>query len=128
MTKFLVIGLGGAIGAILRYYMGALDYRFSGGVFPVSTMVVNVSGCLVIGFLWGLFDQFPVSPNVRLFIFIGILGGYTTFSTFGLETFNLMRDGEYRIAAANMFLSVVLGVGAVFAGHAASKAWIQLFR
>lgn len=128
MLRFFVIGLGGAIGTILRYIMGGLDYRFSGGVFPVSTLAVNVTGSLAIGFLWGVVDRIAISPNVRLFIFIGILGGYTTFSTFSLETFNLMRDGEYRIAITNVVLSVILSVGAVFAGYIASKALIHLFR
>ena len=126
MLRFFIIGLGGAIGTILRYVMGGLDYRFSNGAFPVSTLVVNVTGSLAIGFLWGIVDRFEISPNIRLFVFIGILGGYTTFSTFSLETFNLMRDGEYRIALANAALSVVLSIGAVFAGYIASKALMNL--
>jgi len=128
MLRFFIIGFGGAIGAILRYVVGGLDYRFSNGVFPISTLVVNVSGSLLIGFLWGALDRFEISPDIRLFIFIGILGGYTTFSTFSLETFNLMRDGEYRIAIINAVFSVVLSVGAVFAGYIASKALINLFK
>ncbi len=128
MLRFFILGLGGAIGTILRYIMGGLDYRFANGAFPVSTLVVNVTGSLVIGFLWGIIDRFEISPNIRLFIFIGILGGYTTFSTFSLETFNLMRDGEYRIAFANAALSVVLSIGAVFAGYAASRMFLNLFK
>lgn len=128
MLRFFVIGLGGAIGTLLRYIVGGLDYRFSGGVFPISTLVVNVTGSLAIGFLWGVVDRFAVSPNLRLFIFIGILGGYTTFSTFSLETFNLMRDGEYRIAAMNAVLSMALSIIAVFAGYIFSKALINLFK
>jgi CrcB protein len=128
MLRFFIIGLGGAIGTILRYVMGGLDYRFSSGVFPISTLVVNVTGSLVIGFLWGIVDRFAISPNIRLFVFIGILGGYTTFSTFSFETFNLMRDGEYRIAIFNITLSVVLSVGAVFAGYIASKMLMNLFK
>ena len=128
MLRFFIIGLGGAIGTILRYVMGGLDYRFSNGVFPVSTLVVNVTGSLAIGFLWGIFDRIEFSPNIRLFIFIGILGGYTTFSTFSLETFNLMRDGEYKIAFMNMALSFVLAVGAVFVGYIISKALMSAFK
>lgn len=128
MLRFFVIGLGGAIGSLLRYFIGGLDYRFSGGVLPVSTLVVNVTGSLVIGFFWGIMDRFVVSPNIRLFIFIGVLGGYTTFSTFSLETFNLLRDGEYRIAVVNMALSVVLSIGAVFVGYLASKIMMNLFQ
>lgn len=128
MLRFFVIAIGGAIGTLLRYIVGGLDYRFSNGVFPISTFVVNVTGSLVIGFLWGAFDRFTVSSNVRLFIFIGILGGYTTFSTFSLETFNLMRDGEYRIAIVNVIFSVVLSIGAVFAGYLASKTLMNLVK
>lgn len=128
MLRFFVIALGGAIGTLLRYIVGGLDYRFSGGVFPISTLVVNVTGSLVIGFLWGVVDRFTVSPNVRLFVFIGILGGYTTFSTFSLETFNLMRDGEYRIALMNVILSVILSIGAVFLGYFASKTLLNLYK
>ena len=128
MLRFFVIALGGAIGTLLRYIAGGLDYRFSGGVFPISTLVVNVTGPLVIGFLWGIVDRFTVSPNVRLFVFIGILGGYTTFSTFSLETFNLMRDGEYRIALMNVILSVILSIGAVFLGYFVSKTLLNLYK
>ncbi len=126
--KFLIIGFGGALGAIARYLMGSLDYWLSNGVFPISTLVVNVTGSLAIGFLWGICDRVAIPPNVRLFLFIGVLGGYTTFSTFSLETFNLMRDGEYRIALINAMLSVVLSVGAVFAGYIISKILMDLYR
>lgn len=128
MLRFFVIAVGGAIGTLLRYIIGGLDYRFSNGVFPISTFVVNVTGSLLIGFLWGAFDRFTVSSNVRLFVFMGILGGYTTFSTFSLETFNLMRDGEYKIAVMSVIFSVVLSVGAVFAGYIASKALMNVFK
>ena len=128
MLRLFIIGLGGAIGTILRYVMGGLDYRFSSGVFPISTLVVNVTGSLAIGFLWGITDRFNFSPNVRMFVFLGILGGYTTFSTFSLETFNLMRDGEYRIALMNMFFSLILSVGAVFLGYFISKTLLNLYK
>ena len=128
MLRFFVIAMGGAIGTLLRYIAGGFDYRFSGGVFPISTLVVNITGSLVIGFLWGIVDRFTVSPNVRLFVFIGVLGGYTTFSTFSLETFNLMRDGEYRIALMNVILSVILSIGAVFLGYFVSKMLLNLYK
>lgn len=128
MLRFFVIGLGGAIGSVIRYIIGGLDYKYSSGVFPISTLVVNVTGSLAIGFLWGLFDRFTISPNTRIFIFIGILGGYTTFSTFSFETFNLMRDGEYRIAIFNVLFSIVLSIVAVFAGYFTSKTILNLYR
>jgi len=128
MLRFFVIALGGAIGTLARYIAGGLDYRFSDGIFPISTFVVNTTGSLAIGFLWGVADRFAISPNVRLFIFIGILGGYTTFSTFSLETFNLIRDSEYRIAIINMLVSVVSSIAAVFLGYLASKVLLNLFK
>ena len=128
MMKFLLIGAGGAAGAVLRYVVSGLDYRFSYGVLPVSTLVVNLSGSLVIGLLWGLFEVYPVSSNARMFIFIGLLGGFTTFSTFALENFNLMRDGEFSIALLNILLSNVLGIALVYAGYALARSVIGLFR
>ncbi len=126
MLRLFVIGFGGAIGAILRYAVGGVSSRFSNGVFPVSTLVVNVTGSLAIGFLWGFFDRFEIAPGIRSFLLIGFLGAYTTFSTFSLETFNLMRDGEYRIALINVVLSVSAGIVAVFAGYVASKILMNM--
>ncbi|MBF0512128.1 MAG: fluoride efflux transporter CrcB [Candidatus Omnitrophica bacterium] len=126
MMRLIIIALGGAIGTLLRYCVGGLDYRFSQGVFPVSTFIVNLTGSLIIGFLWGFFERFAVAPNIRLFILIGILGGYTTFSTFSLETFHLLRDCEYKIALMNVLLSNVLGVAAVFAGYFIAKILLHL--
>ncbi|MFH1440995.1 MAG: fluoride efflux transporter CrcB [Candidatus Omnitrophota bacterium] len=128
MLRFFVIGLGGAIGTLLRYLVGGLDYRFSNGVFPVSTLVVNISGSLAIGFIWGLIDRFAVSSNMRMFIFIGILGGYTTFSTFSLESFNLLRDGEYRIALFNIVFSNILAIVSVFLGFLVSRFLMNLIK
>jgi fluoride exporter len=126
--RILLIGIGGAIGAILRYIVSGLDYKYSNGIFPVSTLVVNLAGSLIIGFLWGLFEVAAVSPSLRMFLFIGILGGFTTFSTFALENFNFIRDGELNIALLNILLSNVLGVLLVFAGFALAKAAINVFR
>ncbi|MFA5069359.1 MAG: fluoride efflux transporter CrcB [Candidatus Omnitrophota bacterium] len=128
MFKLIVIGLGGAIGAVSRYAAAGLAYRFSNGVFPIGTFIVNITGSLLIGFLWGIVERFTVTPNTRFFVFIGVLGGYTTFSTFSLETFNLIRDGEYRIAMMNVVLSVLLSIAAVFLGYVASKPVINLYK
>jgi fluoride exporter len=128
MLKILIIGIGGGIGAVLRYGVSGLGIRFSNNVFPAGTLLVNATGSLLIGFIWALVDRFAITPNMRLFIFIGVLGGYTTFSTFSLETFLLLRDGEYRIALVNMAVSIVLTVGAVFAGYIAAKALMNVFK
>ena len=121
MLRFLFIALGGAIGTGLRYIVSSLDYKFSNGVFPISTLVVNLSGSLVIGFLWGLFERSALSPTVRMFVFIGILGGFTTFSTFALEGFNLIRDGEFKIAFINMIVSNLIGIVLVFVGFSLAR-------
>jgi len=121
MMKIFFVGAGGALGAVLRYFVSGLDHRYSGGVFPAGTLAVNLSGSLLIGFLWGLFEQAAVSSNVRVFIFIGVLGGYTTFSTFALENFSLMRDGEINIALLNILLSNAGGILLAYAGYVLSR-------
>jgi len=128
MLKFLLIGLGGAIGAVARYIVSGIDYKWSFGIFPVSTLIVNLSGSFVIGFLWGLFEVFAVSSNMRMFIFIGILGGFTTFSTFALENFNLLKDGERNIAFLNILISNMLGIGLVFAGYLIAKLVVNFYK
>ncbi|MFA5039275.1 MAG: fluoride efflux transporter CrcB [Candidatus Omnitrophota bacterium] len=121
MLKILAIALGGAIGSALRYSVSGLVYKASAGIFPAGTLVVNVTGSFLIGVLWALFERFTVAPVVRSFIFVGLLGGYTTFSTFSLENFHLLRDGEYRMALVNILLSNTAGVVFVFAGFLLSR-------
>ena len=87
--------------------------------------MVNLAGSLAIGFLWGLSERLVFSSNLKPFIFVGILGGFTTFSTYGLECFNLLRDGEVLLALTNIFLSNVIGVSLVFLGFALSRALIH---
>ncbi len=112
------------MGALLRYGLSGLTHRLVGAggvVFPWGTLVVNVAGALAIGFLWELFERAAVSPELRLFTFIGLLGGFTTFSTFSIETFSLLRDGETKLAALNVVLSNALCIAAVFAGFGLSR-------
>ena len=126
--KLLIIAIGGAIGSVARYLASGFVHRFSGAVFPWGTMAVNLAGSFLIGFLWELFDRTAATPNARLLVFVGFLGGFTTFSTYSLETFNLMRDGEYRLALYNVVASNVLGIALVFAGFMVSRYLIGLFR
>lgn len=124
IVKFLFIGLGGAFGAVARYVISGLDYRLSLGLFPLSTLIINLGGSLLIGLLWWLFEVYAVAAHVRMFIFIGLLGGFTTFSTFALENFNLMRDGEHAMVLWNVVLSNVLGIALVYVGYALARAII----
>ncbi len=122
--KLLLVGVGGGIGSIARYLLATWVQAVTrGNFFPWGTVAVNVSGCLVIGFLAGLQDpRNLISLNARLFLMIGILGGFTTFSTFGLETFNLLRAGHVPLALANVALQTLAGVLAVWGGYALSQA------
>jgi CrcB protein len=118
MTKILLIALGGAVGATLRYVIaGWGQERFDPqGSFPVGTLIVNVLGCFAIGFLMiAAADRVPV--HVRTGLLVGVLGGFTTFSTFGYETFALAGEHQPLRAAGNVILSVTLGLVAVWFGY-----------
>lgn len=128
MTKFILLAAGGAIGTLLRYSLSGLTYKVIDGIFPWGTLFVNLSGSLAIGLLWGFFEIENLSPNMRNFIFVGILGGFTTFSTFTLESFNLLRDGEIKLALSNLFISNIFGIVLVFAGFLLSKYIINLIK
>ncbi len=124
--RLLLIALGGAVGTALRFIVSGFTHKLAGSAFPWGTLAVNLTGCYVIGFLWELFDRSAVSPTIRLAVLVGVLGGYTTFSSFGVETLNLMRDGEYKMAAYNVLASNVLGIALVFAGYV-SSSYITVF-
>ena len=117
--QLLLVAMGGAVGSVARWRVSgwvlhhAVDWRF-----PIGTFVVNVLGCLIVGVLAGLAvkDDF-FSTEQRLLLFTGVMGGFTTFSAFGLETFYLLRRGEYLIAGSNLFLSLLVGMAALFAGY-----------
>lgn len=115
-----VVGAGGFVGASLRFVMSGLVQRLDPmGTFPYGTMSVNVLGCLVIGFLGGLADSRHVlGPSARVFVIIGVLGGFTTFSSFAFETLALLRDGESLRAGANVVGSVLACLVSVWIGYA----------
>ncbi len=118
-VKLLFVGLGGFAGSVLRYLISSWMQPASGSVaFPWGTLLVNVLGCFVIGTLSYLADvRGLLGPDARLFLIVGLLGGFTTFSAFGNETMNLLRDGENLVAAANIVTSVALCLAAVWAGR-----------
>jgi CrcB protein len=119
------IGLGSALGGMGRYWCSGVVARAFGETFPWGTIVVNVSGSLIIGFLATLMSpdgRLLVPPDARAFLAIGLLGGYTTFSAFSLQTLNLVRDGEWLWATANIFLSLTLCLAAVWLGYIGAAA------
>lgn len=120
MLNYLLIAVGGALGSVFRFWLSeAVAERF-GQTFPWGTLLVNISGSLAIGFVAGLAGpdgRWFVSPSFRTFFMIGICGGYTTFSSFSLQTLGLMREGEWFYAALNALLSVVCCLIAVWLGY-----------
>lgn len=123
MYRLVLIALGGAVGAVLRYLVQGWTQRLISPAFPLGTLVVNISGCLLIGFLGGLFfGPRPIQEDYRFAILVGLLGGYTTFSTFGWETMRLMEDGEFSLALLNVGSSVVVGLAAIWCGQQAVRA------
>jgi fluoride exporter len=122
LERTLVVGVGGFLGSAARYLVQGVVYRFLPADFPYATFFINVSGCYAIGFLGVLAQEmFLVGPTARLFLMVGILGGYTTFSTFGYETMELVREGSGFLAAVNGIGQVVLGLVAVWAGGATAR-------
>lgn len=115
-----LVGTGGFIGAIARYGISGLVQRSAAlSSFPYGTLAVNMLGCLLIGIAVGLVDSRQVfGPDFKLFAVVGLLGGFTTWSTFGYETLTLLRDAEYLRATANVTIHVMLGLVLVWAGYA----------
>ncbi|MCA9959248.1 MAG: fluoride efflux transporter CrcB [Chloroflexota bacterium] len=114
--RYVAIAVGGAVGALLRYAVSGLAYSVFGEGFPWGTLSVNLLGCFLIGLLWQIFEQTALSPQLRALIFVGGLGAFTTFSTYGLESVNLLRDGQVRLSLLNILGSNILGIGCVFLG------------
>ncbi len=110
MAKIILVLLGGALGSLVRYSVSEFMQKYSDGTFPLGTLIVNLAGCLLIGLIWGIAEQGNISVNLRTFIFIGLLGGFTTFSAFSVETMNLFRDNEIRLGIINILANNVLGI------------------
>lgn len=120
--KFALLVLAGAAGTIVRYGAAGIVQRFYGTSFPWGTMVVNLAGCFIAGFLWILFEnRWPVSGETRTVILVGFIGAFTTFSAFILETGELIRSSEWMHALANLTMQNVLGLLALFVGMALAR-------
>lgn len=125
MITYLWIALGGALGSVARYGCSSLIANWYGQTFPLGTLVVNVSGSFVIGFfgaLTGPDGRLLVPGDIRQFVLVGICGGYTTFSSFSLQTMTLAQDGEYFRAVLNVVASVVLCLVSVWLGNASAAS------
>jgi CrcB protein len=120
---WLLVGAGGALGAMTRHGAGVLTNRLMGSPMPYATAFVNIIGCAVIGVLAGgvASGHIRMSSDARLFVFVGILGGFTTFSSFGLDTLTLFIEGRLTQALLNVALQVGLGLAAVFVGYTLAK-------
>jgi len=122
MQQIIYIGIAGFLGAIARYLLAGWTTALVDGRFPLGTMTVNVVGSLFLGFLYTLsVDRLVMPPELKVAITVGFLGAFTTFSTFSLETYNLMREGSLSLSILNIFLNMSLGLVAVISGVFAAK-------
>jgi CrcB protein len=119
---WIAVAAGGAVGSLARFGVQLAVDRATGRSVPMATAIVNISGCLIIGVLAGALaaQRLELSVAMRAFIFIGLLGGFTTFSSFGLDTLQLVQDGRPGAAAGNVAFQLVVSMAGVFAGYAAA--------
>ena len=116
MLQLILISFGGALGALSRYTLSNLISKSFQNNFPLGTLGVNLLGCFIIGIAWQYSEHFSIEKNMRLFFFVGLLGAFTTFSTFGLESLHLFKDGFLKSALLNIFLNNILGIILVLLG------------
>jgi CrcB protein len=107
---FLAVFFGGGLGSLSRFLLSKLINENANTLFPVGTLIVNIAGCFIIGFAFSLFEKFVVPSEIRLLLITGFLGGFTTFSSFGLETINLIKGNELVSAVLNVLASIILGL------------------
>ena len=117
IEKLIWVALGGSIGAVLRFLIFYIWEKQHHSNFPWTTLTINLIGSFFIGFLWAFFGKHFISPAFRMFIFIGILGSFTTFSTFAFDVFSLAQEGAYRSVIFYVVTTNVLGIGLAFAGY-----------
>ena len=117
---WLAIAIGGAIGSVARYLVSVAVFQLYGEVVPLAVAVVNIVGCFITGLGVGAATtgHWLPSETMRAFVFVGILGGFTTFSSFGVDTFNLIRDGRLLVASVNAIGQLIVGVAALYGGYA----------
>ena len=122
MLRILLVGLAGLAGTLCRYWLSGAVSRRYGGAFPAGTLAVNLLGCFAAGLLFHFMQaRDAFGETARAAVFVGLIGGFTTFSAYGLESFALLREGRPGLAALNVVASNLLGLLMVFAGYAAAK-------
>ncbi len=123
MIKIFLIGLAGAVGTVARYWLSGIVARRFGETIPLGTFAVNLTGCFLAGLVFYLMqERYLVNQNIRTAVLIGMLGGFTTFSSLGLQTFTLLQDSEIGLAVLNVAASNVLGLVLVWVGYTLAKA------
>ena len=127
MQQVFLIALGGSLGAVARYSLSTIVYHTTNEFFPWGTLVVNLTGCFLIGVFTQLFETAIIPSEWRSSITIGFIGAYTTFSTYSFETLNLLREGEFGRASLNIIASNLLGLLLVVAGIYSARAITRLF-
>jgi len=124
--KYISILIGGASGALLRYYISIIPYKYINTSFPIGTFIVNISGSFLIGFLWGISENILIPTNIRFLIFTGFIGAFTTFSTYTLESFKLLQNGQFKFGMSNIILSPIIGLIGLFIGYALAKGILYI--
>jgi len=116
--KFLIVALGSGIGGALRFWISSLSQKFLPVYFPYGTLTVNLLGSFVLGIIiFGFDEKQLLSTNVKLLLTVGLCGGFTTFSTFSFETFNLLKETEFLLAGLNILLNIILTIAGVYLGY-----------
>ena len=119
---------GGALGTLARYVTAGLAHRLFNTVFPLGTLVVNASGSLLIGIVWAFWEDSSMPSYIRTFLLIGFFGGFTTFSSFSLETMNLVRDNEMKLAVLNILANNFIGIAMVFGGYFLTRLFMNTIK
>lgn len=118
MQRVILIGIAGFVSTVIRYWLSGEVAKRYGETFPYGTLIVNMLGCFFAGFLFFfMYERFLTGPTSRAVVFFGLLGGFTTFSSYGLQTFTLLRDGEIALALVNVAVSNIAGLFLVWSGY-----------
>lgn len=128
MTKYIILMLGGALGTAARFFINTYTNNLFGNVFPFGTLAINSAGSFLIGLIWGFWESASETSLIRTFAIIGVLGGFTTFSSFSLETLNMLKQSQFKLALLNVFANNVLAIVSVFLGYSLSTVFYKLSR